>query len=326
MAASRIYREWLLKTRSVDELTEPAEILWWRLWLVADDYGRYYADGDHIRMASFPVSPKRYNSDQIDGYLGEFEAAGLVRFYTDDGTEYLEIQRFDQRTKYKSKFPAPPWWTKTVDSATAQQPREPGQSPAKAGTKPGQSRADAGTHPGTVGVVVVDVDEGEDGGVSPSPSISSTQSTADPQTLKKRINSMLGRGPHDPWNYMQDSALYLALAWEPELWDLLEEFYAAPGPREDDRKNPLCLRRSSLTNFLEGLTDEVGKARQWKTQQERSPATAAGNNTEPPIREWKAVADRCWSDGWPRTKSWPQLTPGQRAEVCDFYASESEKK
>lgn len=318
MASSRIYRDWLIKSKPIDDLTEPAQILWWRLWLVVDDYGRYYADDDHIRMAAFPVSPKKYNSDQISEYLGEFRDAGLVRFYDAEGTEYLEIQSFEQRTRYASKFPTPTWRTDPNLSAAAQQTPEPAQSQTKVRPKSDHGQTEVRPKSGR-GVVE---DEGVDvgGGEGISSSSSADSKLLKPGPLKKRINRMLGRHDNDPWTQPQDFQLSQFLHWEPELYDLLEKFYAAPAPREDDRKNPLCLRRSNLSNFLEQLSDEVGKARNWQTTiAVRTPPGGTVRLDKPPLREWKAVADKLWSKGWPRDRTWKQLTPGQRVEITEAF-------
>lgn len=105
---SRIIREGWLESERIYELDAPAERFFLRLCLRADDYGRFYANPVLLKSSLFPLRDDVRSTD-IPRWLAACEKAGLVRCFEVDGKRFVEIARFDQRTRAKvSKFPAPP--------------------------------------------------------------------------------------------------------------------------------------------------------------------------------------------------------------------------
>lgn len=106
---SRYVREGLLSSEAIATAGELAEVLFVRLLLVADDFGRFDGRVGRIVRACWPAggvgSPGEF---EVNDRLEKLEAAGLVLRYEVDGKPFLLIPRFQQRTRStKSKFPEP---------------------------------------------------------------------------------------------------------------------------------------------------------------------------------------------------------------------------
>lgn len=102
---TRIVREGILTSASVNSLTERAELFYRRLMSVADDYGRYYAGLLHLRVNCYPTKPESVSEADVQQMLSECIAAKLITIY--GGGKYLLIANFNQQTRTKSKFPEP---------------------------------------------------------------------------------------------------------------------------------------------------------------------------------------------------------------------------
>jgi hypothetical protein len=106
---TRLIREGLLTSDAVNALSPAAEVLFVRLILIADDYGRHDARPPILQAKMFPLKRDRVSEADVVAWLGECEAAGLVTVYQVAGKPYLEIPKFWQRTRAKvSKCPQPP--------------------------------------------------------------------------------------------------------------------------------------------------------------------------------------------------------------------------
>jgi hypothetical protein len=105
---SRIIREGWLESERINTLDAAAERFFLRLCLRADDYGRFHANTVLLKSSLFPLSEDVRGTD-IPRWLAACEKAGLVRCYEVEAKRFVEIHRFDQRTRaQRSKFPEPP--------------------------------------------------------------------------------------------------------------------------------------------------------------------------------------------------------------------------
>ena len=68
---SRIIRESALISRSLDQLSHGAERLFWRLTIVADDYGRFDASHQVIKARCFPLKVDLLKTKEISEWLEE---------------------------------------------------------------------------------------------------------------------------------------------------------------------------------------------------------------------------------------------------------------
>jgi hypothetical protein len=88
-----------------------ARDLFIRLMNKADDYGLYLADARRLRPLLYPLLLEQVREADLPRWTAECAKAGLVRLYTIEGREYLQVCRWGkQRLRNKrAKFPAPPW-------------------------------------------------------------------------------------------------------------------------------------------------------------------------------------------------------------------------
>lgn len=126
---NRILRDGILQSVQVNSLSAESELFYRRLMSVVDDYGRYSAHPALLRAALYPLQLKKVRETNIVKWRAECVAAGLVRLYTHSGSngvrsghqagpsavrpggeldEYLEVLKFRQQVRTKSKFPDPP--------------------------------------------------------------------------------------------------------------------------------------------------------------------------------------------------------------------------
>lgn len=103
----RIVRTGILTSDAVDRLSWPAEVFYRRLMNVADDHGRYDGRTEILRAVLYPLRLERVSSSDIGKWIRETEEAALVRQYHVEGKPFLEIVKFGQKKRSKSKWPEP---------------------------------------------------------------------------------------------------------------------------------------------------------------------------------------------------------------------------
>lgn len=109
--ASRLIRKEILESRRFNELSPMAQNFFFRLMLVADDYGRFYADQTVLRNKLYPRMENLRSTD-IGRWLNETEKTNppMVCCYKVADEKFLEIASFGQKTRAESAFPAPSWY------------------------------------------------------------------------------------------------------------------------------------------------------------------------------------------------------------------------
>lgn len=108
MAESRLIRRGLLDSERFNALGWQAQSVYFRLLLVADDFGLFDARPAFLRAQLFGMCLDRVREADLQRGLAACEEAGLVRFYAVAGKPYLMIERYGQRGKGRPKFPLPP--------------------------------------------------------------------------------------------------------------------------------------------------------------------------------------------------------------------------
>lgn len=105
---NRIIKESVCRSESINALSWFEEVLFYRLIVVCDDFGRFDGRPAIIRGACFPLKDIRL--EQIADALEKLAAAGMVRMYkAEDGT-FLQLtawSRHQQIRAKKSKYPSP---------------------------------------------------------------------------------------------------------------------------------------------------------------------------------------------------------------------------
>ena len=107
----RFLRPAIRQSKRWNRLPWDAQSLYIRLITLVDDHGRYEADPELLRSEAFPYGDP--NGDvmdvtTIDNICKHLLSSGLVNFYEIDGTKYLQVLRWQERARSKSKYPDPP--------------------------------------------------------------------------------------------------------------------------------------------------------------------------------------------------------------------------
>lgn len=105
---NRILKESICTSDSVDELSWFEEVVFYRLIVNCDDYGRMDGRPKLLRARLFPL--KSVTDKQISDAVQSLRTAGIVDLYYVDGRPFLQLRTWDkhQRVRAKqSKYPAP---------------------------------------------------------------------------------------------------------------------------------------------------------------------------------------------------------------------------
>lgn len=105
---NRIIKESICTSEQIDELSQGAEILFYRLMVNADDFGLFDARLKLIASKCFPL--KSIDSKRLQSDIAELCAVGLVSLYEVDGRTYGQIvswEKHQQIRAKRAKFPLP---------------------------------------------------------------------------------------------------------------------------------------------------------------------------------------------------------------------------
>ena len=106
---NRIIRESICTSDSVDRLSWFEEVLFYRLIVSCDDFGRYDGRAAIIKNRLFPLK-ENLTLKTVENALHGLASAGLVALYTSQGKRFLYLPTWGkyqtQRAK-ESKYPGP---------------------------------------------------------------------------------------------------------------------------------------------------------------------------------------------------------------------------
>ena len=103
---NRIIKESICRSDSIDSLSWFEEVLFYRLIVVCDDYGRFDGRAAIIKGSCFPL--KDVTVKQINDSLNKLVSVGLVRVYKAQGRPYLQLVTWAEHQRIrnqKSKYP-----------------------------------------------------------------------------------------------------------------------------------------------------------------------------------------------------------------------------
>lgn len=104
---TRYLKPGIRDSEAIDRVSCQAEVLFYRLLVTVDDFGRADARPAMIKAACFPIKDS-VTPAICRQLLDELRVAGLIRAYEVDGKPYLELTKWDNPPRSKeSKFPAP---------------------------------------------------------------------------------------------------------------------------------------------------------------------------------------------------------------------------
>lgn len=105
---NRIIRETICKSDSIDQLTPFQEVVFYRLIVNCDDFGRFDARAKLVSSLLFPL--KTIEEDDMEDALQALVKADLITIYTVNGKRYLQMNtwlKYQQKRSDKSKYPSP---------------------------------------------------------------------------------------------------------------------------------------------------------------------------------------------------------------------------
>lgn len=105
---SRVIRDGILESEAINSLSWEAELFYRRLMSIVDDFGRYNAHPMLLRSRCYPLQFDRVKDSDIHEWLEACKEVGLITLYSVENKPFLEMCRFNQRTRQQcSKFPGP---------------------------------------------------------------------------------------------------------------------------------------------------------------------------------------------------------------------------
>ena len=105
----RYLRDSICTSDNLNSLSALAEIMFYRLIISCDDFGRFDARPAVLKGKLFPL--KKHSMEEIQSWLLELQDNDLIMLYESDGKPYLQMktwEKYQRRRAQKSKFPDPP--------------------------------------------------------------------------------------------------------------------------------------------------------------------------------------------------------------------------
>lgn len=117
-----------------------SQTLYTRLITLVDDYGRYDADPELIRAYAFPFGDPAGKCLQLTAIVRMLRTLvdnNLMIIYSNNGKEYLQILRWQERTRSASRYPEPTCeQLTTIDNKCSPPSPSPSPSPLAISHKP----------------------------------------------------------------------------------------------------------------------------------------------------------------------------------------------
>lgn len=105
----RYLKESIKRSAEIDSLTCFEEVVFYRLLVTVDDFGRYYADSCILKSDLFPRK-QNLTTKSVEEAICALERKQLLTRYMANGTPYLYLNTFQKHNKPRaaaSKFPDP---------------------------------------------------------------------------------------------------------------------------------------------------------------------------------------------------------------------------
>lgn len=93
----------IILSKKINAISEGAELLYYRIYVNADDFGRYHADPIIIKGQIYTL--RKLSLKQIENRIQELSKIGLIKLYKNNSELYLEIVAFEKHQTFKSDRP-----------------------------------------------------------------------------------------------------------------------------------------------------------------------------------------------------------------------------
>ena len=106
---NRFIKESICTSDTIDQLSWFDEVVFYRLIVNCDDFGRFDGRGEIIKSRLFPLKDGKITVKSVVESINRLATVGLVILYERDGRPYLQLSTWDkhQQTRAtKSKYPA----------------------------------------------------------------------------------------------------------------------------------------------------------------------------------------------------------------------------
>jgi hypothetical protein len=113
---NRLLKEGIVDSEKINSLSPEVEVFFYRLLVVADDFGRMDGRSTILRARCFPL--KDYTNSDIEVFLLQLETAKLVFTYKINDMLYIQINNWSQRQRSHGKYPPPTVEQMTVNCQT----------------------------------------------------------------------------------------------------------------------------------------------------------------------------------------------------------------
>ncbi len=107
---NRIIKESICTSDEIDALKPEEEILFYRIIVNCDDYGRMDARLPILRAKCFPLRIDSVKDKDVGAWMKSLIKQGLIYTYEAEGKEYLQMTTWEKHQQIRakrSKFPAP---------------------------------------------------------------------------------------------------------------------------------------------------------------------------------------------------------------------------
>lgn len=105
---NRIIRDSALASKKLSTVSAEAERLFWRLLMVADDFGRFQAEPAMLLSRCFPLMVKDYSIRNVEKWFAELLKVGCIIGYSCNGDVFGQFVVWNQRSRAEtSKYPPP---------------------------------------------------------------------------------------------------------------------------------------------------------------------------------------------------------------------------
>lgn len=103
---NRLLKEGICTSDAINMLSSDSEVLFYRLLVVADDYGRMDGRVQIVKSQCFPLKDS-FTLEKISDLLEELRQTNLISLYKVDNKPFFFIKKWEQRVRSKGKYPEP---------------------------------------------------------------------------------------------------------------------------------------------------------------------------------------------------------------------------